>query len=270
MRTYTAKQAQERLQVDVNKFYRLVHAGHIKAIQVPASKHSIYEAESVDRLARELNQFKDVVNEDTAKLQQDGTVTFRQATPEDMDGVYAVAHELFGHTTPADQRKPMIEACPQGNYVLLRGDEIVAYIHIQPLKTDRLKAFMDGSIRGWDLTYKDLDCFAPGKSVECLVKSIGATAKYGIEAQRYFGRALLRGTMRALIEMGRHGVRITKFYATSERDTGISICLSADMKVMGEPLGKRLPFVVDIDEADVQAFKRYREALAQWEQGKSA
>lgn len=257
---YTAKEAQAVLQVDRNKFYRLVDKHFIRTIAQPRSPQRLYDRESIDQLAIELQQFRDSIRSEEEEI--DTTLIFRQATPKDMDGVYRVAHELFGHTTPAEQRKPMVAACPQGNYIVLRGGtEIVAYIHVLPLYPDVLDNFMKGKIRGWDITAKDLDCFAPGKEVECLVRSIGATLQYGEEEQRRFARCLLRGTIREMMNLAQHDILIRKLYATSSKGQGIRICYSADMTFYSKPLGDRLTFVVDVLTSTSPTFARYRAYL---------
>jgi hypothetical protein len=259
---YTAKQAQDKLEINQNRFYYLVRSGFIKPITLPDRKQRLYTRESVDKLARSIARSREALTEEV----EDAVLTFAQATPDDVPGIYEVAHELFGHTTPIEQRIPMVEACPMGNYVVKRGSEVVAYIIIQPLKSERLKAFMRGKIRGWDLTAEDLDCFEPGKEVECLVKSLGSTEKYGDAEQRRFAQRLLRGVVRALVEMGRKGITISAFYATSESEQGISVCLSADMTHFSKPLGNRLTFVVNVEAADNKPFNEYKTALVQWRQ----
>ena len=187
-----------------------------------------------------------------------------QATPEDMDGVYAVAHELFGHTSSAAIRRPMIEASPRGNYLVKQNEEIVAFIIVQALRPERLEAFMRGEIRGWDLTAADLLPFEPGHSYECLVKSIGATRKYGKSEQLRFSRRLLRGTVQEIIKMGKEGIRIEKLYATSPYPEGQKICESAEMEEFSAPLGDRRTYVVDITKAGGKPYKIYRDELESW------
>lgn len=260
-KTYSAKEAMAQLHhMDRSKFYRLVNNGTIKAIPKPGSKQSVYDRASVDALAQELAQFRAAI-EDAA---EEEALTFVQATPEDMDGVYAVAHELFGYTSSAEIRKPMVEVCPRGNYLVKQNEEIVAFIIIQALKPERLVAFMRGEIRGWDLTAQDLLCFEPGGSYECLVKSIGATRKYGKNEQLRFSRRLLRGAVQEIIRMGREGIRIEKLYATSPYPEGQKICESAEMQEFSQPLGDRRTYVVDISAAHGKPYAIYKAEIEKW------
>jgi hypothetical protein len=259
-RFYVAKEALAKLEISRSRFYRLVSSGRIKPIPQPDSKQSVYSRKEIDLLASELLQFRAAMND----ASEDEMLVFRQAEPADMDGVYEVAHSLFGHTSSADMRRPMIEACPQGNYIVVQGKEIVAFVHIQPLQPDRLDAFMRGEIRGWDLTANDLNCFRVGEQFDCLVKSIGATRKYGRSEQIRFARRLLSGTVRELIKMGRSGIRINKLYATSPYEEGQKICESADMEEYSKPLGDRRTYVVDVNQSNSKPYEAYRSALMDW------
>ena len=189
-----------------------------------------------------------------------------------MEGVYKVAASLFGSTTSAAARKPLVEQCPQGNYVVKRSGKVVAYIHIQPLKHEPLMAFMRGEIRGKDIKASDLDCFAPGKTVECLIKSVGATKQIGTtnEDQRAnqlrFLYRLLRGTALEMANLGRQGIKISKIYATSETVTGIAMGFSAKMEQYGKPLGEgRFRFIMDVEDSQLPLLQPYKKALVEWE-----
>jgi hypothetical protein len=201
-----------------------------------------------------------------------GKATFSLATPDDMERVYKVAASLFGDTTTAEARKPLVALCPEGNYIVKRNGKVVAYIHIQPLKHDRLMAFMRGEIRGKHITTDDIDCFEPNKTVECLIKSVGATKEIGSNDrtkkanQLRFLYKLLRGTALEMGKLGGKGIKINKIYATSETVTGITMGFSAKMKQMGKPLGGgRFRFIMDVEETDIPLLHPYKTALAEWE-----
>jgi hypothetical protein len=198
-------------------------------------------------------------------------LVFSQAVPEDMEGVYKVAASLFGSTTSAEARKLLVEACPEGNYVLKRNGKIVAYIHIQPLKRESLLSFMNGKIRGKDITVNDLELFEPEKSVECLLKSVGAAKNIGNTDEvaranqlRFLFR-LLRGTSIELAKLGNKGINIKKLYATSETVTGIAMGFSAKMEQYGKPLGMgRFRFVMDVETTNLPILQPYKRALEEW------
>ena len=195
-------------------------------------------------------------------------LAFARATPEDMEGVYQVAASLFDKTTSAADRMPLVERCPDGNYVLKNADTGVtlAYIHLQPLKSDRLQAFLRGEIRGWQLTAEDLDLFEPGKEVDVLVKSMGATRAFGEEQSTRYMQRLLFGTARAMAELGKKGVIIRKVYATSETSTGINLAMHAHMRQIGRISPDRYAFELDVATSTLPLLRSYKKALAEWRQ----
>ncbi len=56
-------------------------------------------------------------------------LVFSQATPDDMEGVYLVAASLFGDTTSAEARKPLVASCPKGNYVVNQRKSCSVYTY---------------------------------------------------------------------------------------------------------------------------------------------
>lgn len=195
-------------------------------------------------------------------------LVFSRATPEDMDGVYSVAASLFEHTTSAANRKPLVARCPDGNYILKEAQSgiVLAYVHLQPLRTQRLQAFLKGQIRGWQLTAEDLDCFESGKTVDVLVKSTGATRAFGEKKSRHYMQSLLRGTARALADLGRQGMIIRRVYATSETESGINLAMHAGMQLIGRISPGRYAFELDVATSTLPLLKRYQQALTHWMQ----
>lgn len=195
-------------------------------------------------------------------------VVFARATPDDMEGVSEVASSLFSTTTSAADRKPLVARCPDGNYILKNANtgKTLAYIHLQPLKHNRLQAFLRGEIRGWQLTADDLDLFEPGKEVDILLKSMGATRAFGEKKSARYMQRLLFGTARAMAELGRRGVIISKIYATSETTTGINLAMHAQMKQIGRISPGRYAFELDVASSDLPLLKFYKKALAEWRQ----
>jgi hypothetical protein len=134
-----------------------------------------------------------------------------------------------------------------------------------------MMAFMRGEIRGKDITADDLDCFETGKTVEILLKSVGAAKTIGpseatrkINQLRYL-RKLFRGTANELAKLGEQGIIISKIYATSETLTGIAMAFNAHMDQFGRPLGEgRFRFVMDVEKSKLPLLRSYKRALAQW------
>lgn len=266
----TSAQAAQVLDCSVGMVYNYERAGQLHKKIPPGRKQGFFVKSEVEALAAGLSEFFDIPQPEGEEPQK-GNLVFSQATVDDMEGVYKVAASLFDTTTSAEARKPLIKRCPAGNYVLKRNGKVVAYIHIQPLKHEQLMAFMRGEIRGKDITADDLDCFETGKTVECLIKSIGATKLIGTTEetrranQLIYLRRLLRGTALEIAKLGRRGVIISKIYATSETPTGIAMGFSAKMEQYSKPLGMgRFRFVLDVEKSDLPLLRPYKKSLAEW------
>lgn len=267
----TSAQAAQILGCSVGMVYNYERAGQLHRKIPPGRKQGFYVLSEVKALAEGLSGFFETPIEES-KAEKDHLI-FSQATPDDMEGVYKVAASLFGDTTSVEARMPLVALCPEGNYVVKNNGKVVAYIHIQPLKHDRLMAFMRGEIRGKHITAQDLDCFTPGKSIECLIKSVGAVKNIGNTDEdcrhnqlRYLFK-LLRGTALEMAKLGEKGVNITKIYATSETVTGIAMAFSAKMEQFGKPLGMgRFRFVLDVEKSVLPLLHPYKQAFAKWKE----
>lgn len=270
----TSAEAAEILGCSVPMVYNYERSGQLHKKTPPGKKQGFFVEKEVRALAEGLASFFEspVENEKPEEETVKDDLVFSRAIPEDMDGVYNVAASLFGSTTSAEARKPLVSLCPDGNYVVKRKGKIVGFIHIQPLKHDRLMAFMKGDIRGKDITVNDLDCFAPDKTVECLIKSIGATKQIGNTDKAKRANQLrilyklIRHTAIEMAKLGSQGIKISKIYATSETVTGIAMGFSAKMDQFGKPLGEgRFRFVLDVDESELPLLQPYKRELAKWE-----
>jgi len=267
----TSAKAASILGCSVGMVYNYERGGQLHKKVPQGRKQGFFVESEVKALAEGLSNFFES-HIDSTELGR-GDNVFMQATPEDMEGVYKVAASLFGDTTSAEARKPLVALVPEGNYIVKRNGKIVAYIHLQPLKHDRLMAFMKGEIRGKNITADDLDPFEPGKPIEVLVKSIGAVKRIGgsDQAQRFnqlaYIRILLRGTALEMAKLGSKGVNITKVYATSETVTGIAMAFTAKMEQFGKPLGAgRFRFVLDVQAAKQPFLQPYKNAFAEYKQ----
>jgi hypothetical protein len=259
----------QALEVVGPMLYKYVKRGLLKRYPPPHGTYGYYKQSEVEKLLQEqalfyeqggLEEDPSQENNHKKKEQEVHQVEFSRATPDDMEGVYAVAAQLFGHTTSAEARKPLVALCPDGNYIVRDNGQIVAYIHIQPLKPDRMAAFMRGEIRGSQIRADDLECFVPGKSADVLIKSVGAIGKD--QWPRYYLRRLLLGAVR---DMGSKGILISKIYATSETETGIAMSIHAQMKSLGKIGKDRYAFELDVATSELPLMQVYKRAYAEWQ-----
>jgi hypothetical protein len=251
--------------------YKYVEKGIIKRYKPASLKHGYYKISEVQAVASaDKTFFEDgiIINPDRNET------TFSRATVDDADGIYAVAISHFPGTTSALDRRELLTHCPDGQYVIKEGGEIVAFVIMHPTRpgSEQEQIVFDGRGLGRPWGPQDVDCFAPGKTVNVLVRSIAVTEKYGRVKARHYMQRLLLGTMSALADMGKQGVSIGMFYGVSESPTGIALCLHAGMKVVKQfpnkdrryKQGYNL-FVLEIAETDTPLLRPYKQNIAEWQ-----
>jgi len=252
--------------------YKYVDRGVLKRYGPDTLKHKYYKRTEVEAIRASEEAFFE--KGEVIPLTEKNNTTFARATPEDMVGVYQVALSVFSPgTTTAEQRAACVAKCPDGNYVVKEYGEVVAFIHIQPLRPDRLRAFINGDLRGWQITDEDIECFVPGKPTDVLIKSMAATRKYGQQKSLYYTQRLLLGTSHELARLGRQGIVLRKVYATSETETGIALSIHAQMKRIkrlkaanpekNEP--GRYSFELDVATSNVPLLREYQQAIRTWQ-----
>lgn len=238
----------------------------IERVQLKNRTHGFY---SEAQLLEVINDRRSAYNLPPLKslYDEEHHIVFRQAVPEDMTSVYEVAEKLFGHTTPAEDRIPLVRRVPEGNFVVTDNDKIVSFAHVQPMLHKPLKQFLAGKIRGKDITADYLDPFASGKVVDVLIKSLGSYHEYPGVRKRY-SKALFIGMRHELVKWGEKGYIINRIYATSETPSGIEAASDFKMTSMGKIPGtkgkKRFSYVVDPLASDHPIFRDYCIALEKW------
>lgn len=229
-------------------------------------KHGFYKEEELLTI---INNRRKLYGQEllTTLFQDDHDIKFRQATPEDVYGTYNVAVKLFGPTTPASDRVPLLERCPEGNVVVTDHKQIVSFAVLLPMKREPLMEFLAGRFRGSAITADHLDPFATGKVVDILIKSIGSYHE-SVFVQRRYSKALFVGLHHELVRWGLKGYIVHKIYATSETKSGIELAADFHMKSLGRIRGtknhKRYAFELDPCDSGHPMIRDYCKALETW------
>lgn len=261
-RYYTGREAQRKLNITEPALRNLVNQRKIRKIVPPGKQYGVYLREEIDTYAEKWLAF--------LSAKEPPKTIFEIAKAEDMDSVYELATRAIAPVTmSAELRRSWIEKNPDSCYVVKHDNKVVAFFHLLPVKHERLMQFMEGKIRGWDVTAKDVEPFETGNAVECLA-IIASEPDVSETTRMHYVTVLLRGIKREINKLGCRGVIITKIYATSETPTGIAMSIHAGMETYGPRVGKRLTFVMDIEKSKSFIVDAYQEGLAEWkkEQGK--
>lgn len=198
--------------------------------------------------------------------------TFEQATFTDMIDITRIAGLLFTSATitpiPALTRQQWLFKECRGHYVVRKQDGgVVAYIHIVAVRDEWAERYIRGEVYGRNLTGEDVLKLEPGIPLTCIVLSIGTDPS--IESQSvksHYVSVLLRGVESELAQLGEDGIIISKLYAFSETRDGRSLSTRLGMQTYGQPMGRRINFVMEPLQAQVPFLRRYQVNIQQWMQ----
>lgn len=261
-RYYTGREVQRKLGITEPALRNLVNQRKLRKVTPPGKQHGVYLREEVDTYAEKWMAF--LTAEEPPKT------TFEVAKPEDMEAENQLAQRAIGspgRMTP-DIRRLWLARNPEGHYLLKHNKKLVAFFWILPIKHETLIAFMDGKIRGGEITPDDIETFEPGKPVECLIVGIASEPDVGGITRMHYVQHLLRGTKKEIGKLGQKGIIITKIYATSDSPTGIATAIHAGMSEYGPRIGKRLRFIMNVESSTSFLLDDYKKALAIWKKRK--
>jgi hypothetical protein len=239
-RYYSGREVQRILGIKEPALRNLVNQKRLRKIIPPGRQTGVYLKEEVDTYAEKWLAF--LTDAEPPKT------TFEIAKPEDMDAVYELSLRAIGQTMNAEVRRQWLAKNPENCYIVKHGDKVVAFFHLLPMEHNRLMEFMDGKIRGWDITANDVEAFKPKHPIECLL-IIASEPDVNETTRRHYVTVLLRGIKRQLKELGQRGIILTNFYATSQTPTGIAMALHAGMKSLSPTIGKRQKFVMNTNDS---------------------
>ena len=94
------------LEVSETMIYKYIQQGRLHRHGPDSRKQKYYSVEEIEALAEAELAFH------KKQAKKDIDAMFAKATPDDMEGVYKVAASLFGDTTSAVARKPLVAQCP--------------------------------------------------------------------------------------------------------------------------------------------------------------
>jgi len=260
-RYYTGREVQRLLGISEPQLRTLVSNRKLKKITPPGRKTGVYLKAEVDTYAEKWFAF--------LTIKEPPKSTFEIATTEDMESVYSIAKKAISpNTMSAELRRSWLMKNKESCYIVKHDRRVVAFFHLLPIYHERLMSFMDGKIRGWDITEDDIVAFESGRILECLV-IIASDPDVGEDARVHYVATLIRGVIREVNKLGKRGVIITKIYATSETPTGIAMSIHAGMEQFGEKTGKRLKFRMDIKTSKVFIAQSYKKGFEEWQKGQN-
>jgi hypothetical protein len=253
---YTAAEARKKLGLDESTFQYWGKEERVNRIYLPGRKQPVYSKREIDDLVNEI--------EATVIAEKAKEAEFRKATVKDIEEENRLAQLVFGRAASAMPRKLYLENNPEGDYHLYDQGKLVAYITIFPLKKETISAFMQGEIRGWQITPNAIEQLIPGKSIELLLMDMVTTPTVPPQKRKRYGQLMIANLLKILQSWGEKGIEFTKFYAIAGTPDGQRILESAKF-TRGEKSGAgRISYELDINNSDAKWLRGYKDALENW------
>ncbi len=252
----SGRDVQRFLGINEPRLRTLVKNKTLSKVIPPGRQTAVYLRSEVEAFAERWEAF--------LLLKEPPKTTFSVANVDDMPSEYELAKRILGATISVEQRQAWLRKNPESDFIVKHGSKVVAYLQLLPVKHKTIEDFMDGKIRGWQVPEDDVETFESGKEVECILMGTASDPDMGEIVREGYMLVLIRGLMGKLREWGQRGIKLTKIYATSETPTGISMALHLGMEEVKPRLGKRLRFVLDVNDTDSFLFNSYKEGLSKW------
>jgi hypothetical protein len=254
---YTAKEAQERLGLDRNRFNYLIKAGRISRVILPGKKIGVYPVVEVEKFATLLDT--------TINLYDPNSVSFEIAQESDLEDVVEIGLTVFqGVTTPIEIQKAWLKRCPEAIHVLRSGNrEIVGHFIILPIPEERALQVVSRKIIVGNIPLDEIGDFSPGETIHAYVRQIAVLSTNNKSVEANWGMALLTGAANFIEELGIRKVKLGNIYALATTRDGRKACqaLGFDrMPIIPDPSKpNEIAFRLDMQESKIIFARNYRE-----------
>jgi len=253
-RYYTGREVQRKLGITEPALRNLVQQKRLRKVYPPGRKTGLYLKTDVDTFVEKWEAF--------LMSREPPRVTFDLARLEDMEAENELDRRAVGGAgMTAEVRQAWLAVNPECDYHVKYDNKLVAFLRLLPLKQKMLDAFINGEIRGREIPALEVETFEPGKPVDCLVIGVASEPDVNEISRTHYMLVLLRGTAKELRKLGQRHIIIRKIYATSESPTGIAMAMHVGMQELPPRLGKRLRFVLSVEQSPSFLASAYREGL---------
>jgi hypothetical protein len=260
---YTAKEAQERLGMNRDKFNYTMKTRNIERVPFLGG-YGYYKKSDIDGLADEIETF----------LLVGGRISlqYRTATLEDIDAEIELAALNFGRVRAERTREirtRYLLANPEMTHYLFADGRLVASINLLPLSHDAILDFRKG-MRGWTFRNDQIKPFEPNQRLECIIIDMMTTTKVTLDTRHRYASYLLRHLVTTtLVEWASRGIDIATVDACAGTEDGERILKRSGFTFAGRfKVGheERDMYHLDIDASTLPLLKEYKQALAKWKQ----
>lgn len=267
---YTAKQAQQRLGMDKDRFNYIMKTRDIQRVPFLGGQ-GYYRKQEIDMLASEIDAF--LLAADKSNFE------FRPARMEDLEAEDHMAYLNFGEGSRSPERnasrRRYLEVNPLTSFHLYNLGTLVALINLVPLKHEAILEFRQGK-RGWQFPSEMIEQFEPGHRLECIIIDLATITNVSPEKRMVYAGILLHELALQFMKWGSKGIDIKSIDACGGTLQGRRILEKAGFEytgtykipAIGKPgvMSDRPMYLLDLDKSDLTQLHPYRAALATWKE----
>jgi len=252
---YTAKEAQKKLGVNVNKFQYMVRKGQIKKVILPGHKYGVYPKEQVNRLAAAI--------EATAELYVHDASVFELATEADLPEIYAMVARTMPRVTPIEIQRAWIKRNPEAFYTLRDNGIVVAYACVFPVNYRWLERVLKDEIRIGDVPVKEIYPFTPGRPLDVYIRDLIVGKTNDKEKFTHYAQRMISELVHVFNQLGTRGIEIHAIYAFATTPHGNNLCQRLHFDPLTEfaqpHLEGVMPYKLDVAIAKTPLIEGYKQ-----------
>lgn len=252
---YTAKEVREKLGITQGELNTFIRNGTLKPETPPGKKQGVYKRADVDQLVRERQAFM--------AMPQKTSSTFSKATKEDIKATVEITRVLFGLRESPEiteaKRLSWLNKNPEIFYVLKSEEQVVGYVLILPLKSEKIEKILSGEEYSQETNVDEIEDFVPGKPLYIYLMGMGIIPGVSHYEKRSYGARLVAGLMNILIDFGKRGIIIDTLAARSDTPDGIRLLKHGFTEIPTTTYARN--FIIKVKESGIPVIQEYKQAL---------
>ncbi len=252
---YTAKEAQKKLGVNVNKFQYMVRKGQIKKVILPGYQYGVYPKEQINRLAAAM--------EAAAELYVHDASVFELATEADLPEIYAMIARTMPRVTPIETQRAWMNRNPEAFYTLRDNGIVVAYACIFPVNYQWLERVLKDEVRIGDVPVKEIYPLTPGRPLDLYIHDLIVGKTNDKEKSTHYAQRMISELIHVFTQLGSRGIEIRAIYAFASTPHGNNLCQRLHFTTLIEFAQPHLqgatPYKLDVATAETTLIDGYKQ-----------
>lgn len=267
----TAKDATSMLDISDATLSQYVKRGWLKRYGPPERVHKFYKLSEVESIIAARNTFDE--------YQEKLPAYFESASPADIPAIADIDERTFNirkWKEPREAYLPWIEKIysrwmdknPESFFVLRNtAGKVVGYAIFPAIKKSVIDQFVRDQISMDSISSDDLDRFEPGTPLHIYVIALCVDPVYRTkEAKSSYGKSLIRGLFRFVLDLAGKGVEIETITARSYTTDGRRLLREIGLAHLRSDVPEKELYSIRVADSGFWPLIRYSDLLAEWKQ----